>query len=397
MIASRISFAPWPAFVTNTPLDQSSQRLPCLSKTKMSSARSQTSGGWPRMDCGSYCRSVSSVATESGCGNGVTMRRNLVSTRGTSRVVMLNSLPITGQPTDEHGWPRMGRMKWKRRCNHSSGHKSEKLFARGESVTNEIVGCGLLAGCSGGLLRLSLRFLRGFGRRLVVSRRRLAGGGIEFGQDALQFLASGFGGVALGVGGHKLLDERRVTHVVEFTALVELPAVVAGIPLGVELDENPIARVALLAVQLWGETVAVNLHVVWHLRPGDFRERREEITEVSEVVDYFTFGRYAGPVGDQRNARAAFEDHAFVAVDLPAADFARDLRRAVVAGENDERLFAQAQLLQFGDEFTDLFVHVNHVVIVECFLTFRAFLRVGRAENRPVDEVRGEIKIKRLV
>src|SRR5688572_13294003 len=60
----------------------------------MSSAFSQTSGGWPRIEIGSYFRSVSSVGTESGCGIFVAMRRNLVSTRATSRGTMLNSLPI---------------------------------------------------------------------------------------------------------------------------------------------------------------------------------------------------------------------------------------------------------------------------------------------------------------
>src|ERR1041384_5646996 len=109
MMASRISFAPWPALVTSTPLDQSSQRLPYLSKTKMSSARSHTIGGWPRMDCGSNGRSVSRIASESGCGNGVTTRRSLVSTRGTSRGVTLNSLPIEDRRTGEQAGVRLER------------------------------------------------------------------------------------------------------------------------------------------------------------------------------------------------------------------------------------------------------------------------------------------------
>ena len=55
---------------------------------------SHTMGGIPRMDVGSSLRSFSKVGTESGCGTGVTMRRCLVSTCGTVRGVMLNSLPI---------------------------------------------------------------------------------------------------------------------------------------------------------------------------------------------------------------------------------------------------------------------------------------------------------------
>ena len=43
----------------------------------MSSAFSQTSGGCPRIEIGSYFRSFSSVGTESGCGIFVAMRRNI--------------------------------------------------------------------------------------------------------------------------------------------------------------------------------------------------------------------------------------------------------------------------------------------------------------------------------
>ena len=95
MIARRISGAAWPALATSTPELQSSQRLPYLSYTKMSSARSHTSGGWPRIETGSHRRSFSSTGTESGCGSGVTMRRYCVSTRGTFFGVMSNSLPIS--------------------------------------------------------------------------------------------------------------------------------------------------------------------------------------------------------------------------------------------------------------------------------------------------------------
>src|ERR1700722_18667171 len=88
------SGALWPALATRTPLDQSIQRLPYLSYTEKSSARSQTSGGWPRMETGSNLRKISRVARDSGCGKEVTMRRYLVSIRGSDCGLMLNSLPI---------------------------------------------------------------------------------------------------------------------------------------------------------------------------------------------------------------------------------------------------------------------------------------------------------------
>src|SRR5580704_12471741 len=95
MIARQISRAAWPAFVTSTPELQSIHRLPYLSYTKMSSARSHTSGGWPRIETGSHRRNVSNTSTESGCGSGVAMRRYLVSTSGTFLGVMSNSWPMS--------------------------------------------------------------------------------------------------------------------------------------------------------------------------------------------------------------------------------------------------------------------------------------------------------------
>src|ERR1700722_11644759 len=60
----------------------------------MSSARSHTSGGWPRIEMGSHCRSVSSTDTESEWGRGVVMRLYLVSTRGPILGGMSNSWPM---------------------------------------------------------------------------------------------------------------------------------------------------------------------------------------------------------------------------------------------------------------------------------------------------------------
>src|SRR5204863_474502 len=64
---------------------------------------------------------------------------------------------------------------------------------------------------------------------------------------------------------------------------------------------------------------------------------------------------------------------------------------------NDERLFPEPQFLEFRNELADLLVQVSHVVVIKLNLSRRAGLGVGRAENRPVHEVRRKIKIKRLV
>src|SRR5437870_2147284 len=62
----------------------------------MPSARSQTIGGWPDMERGSYSNKRFNVGTESGCGIGVWMRRNGVSTGGTFCGVMSKGLPMEG-------------------------------------------------------------------------------------------------------------------------------------------------------------------------------------------------------------------------------------------------------------------------------------------------------------
>ena len=119
-----------------------------------------------------------------------------------------------------------------------------------------------------------------------------------------------FGFCGIVVGG--LLDERRVAHVEEFAALRQLEALVADIPLRAELDEDPLARRALLAAQLRGETAAVERHAFGQLRARQFGERGEEVAEVDEVLEHFAGGRGAFPVGDQRHAAAAFEHRAFL-------------------------------------------------------------------------------------
>ena len=69
--------------------------------------------------------------------------------------------------------------------------------------------------------------------------------------------------------------------------------------------------------------------------------------------------------------------------------------RAVVAGEDDERLLAQAELVEFGDELADLLVEVGDVVLVVVRLAVA--LAVGRAQDRAVDEMRRVVEVERLV
>jgi len=104
MIASRISFLPCPAFVTSTPHDQSSHMFPWASYTWNPSARSQTTGGWPRMENGSLSLIIWRMGSDSFTGRaGETILRNLVFTGLTGRGSMENSFEaISGSLGD--GW-----------------------------------------------------------------------------------------------------------------------------------------------------------------------------------------------------------------------------------------------------------------------------------------------------
>ena len=114
--------------------------------------------------------------------------------------------------------------------------------------------------------------------------------------------------------------------------------------------------------------MAVDRHALRQLRAGQFGERREEVAEVDQVAADLARGRRAGPVGDQRHAAAAFQHRALLAGE-PLAVHGCAVGPAgggaVVAGEDDERLLAQLQPVEFGDELADQLVHVGDVVGVE--------------------------------
>ena len=103
-MAFTISLRPWPAFVTSTPLLQSSHVLPHLSCTWQPSARSQTTSGWPVMLSGSYLRSCLRIGSDCGTGIAVTILRNFVRSFGTFRGTMLKVFPamfVSWQRTED--------------------------------------------------------------------------------------------------------------------------------------------------------------------------------------------------------------------------------------------------------------------------------------------------------
>src|SRR4051794_31877103 len=93
-MAFTTSCLPCPAFVISTPEDQSSHTFPQRSKTWQPSARSQTTGGCPRIALGSRACNFVKIGNDCGAGNMPAILRKGVSIVDTRRGVMLNSLAM---------------------------------------------------------------------------------------------------------------------------------------------------------------------------------------------------------------------------------------------------------------------------------------------------------------
>ena len=70
---------------------------------------------------------------------------------------------------------------------------------------------------------------------------------------------------------------------------------------------------------------------------------------------------------------------------------------AVVAGEDDQRVLAQPQLVQLGHQRPELFVHIADVVVVELVDILRALHRIRRAEGGLMHQVHRVVEEERLV
>ena len=69
---------------------------------------------------------------------------------------------------------------------------------------------------------------------------------------------------------------------------------------------------------------------------------------------------------------------------------------AVVAGEKHERVLAQIQAVEFGDELAHELIHVFDVIGIQPVFA-RPFFAVGRGHDRAVDVRHGIIHEKRPV
>ena len=100
----------------------------------------------------------------------------------------------------------------------------------------------------------------------------------------------------------------------------------------------------------------------------------------------------------KRHSRSALQHAPLPAVDHAAVDRAGVAGGgAVVAGEDDQRVLPQPELLQLGHQRPKLLVHVADVVVVELVDVLRALRRVRRAQGGLVDQVHGVVEEERLV
>jgi len=194
---------------------------------------------------------------------------------------------------------------------------------------------------------------------------------------------------------------RGILHVEELAVAGEFPPLAAHVAVFVELHVGPFARLAGFAVKLRREAVAVDLPLSRQRHAGERGEGREQVGEIGEVLAHGTRRCGAGPICDERHAAAAFVQLALPAVYGPAIHRA-SRPAAVVAGEDDERILAQMQLIEFGGELADLLVDVGDVVGIEPFSFATRFVpargrAVGRALDRRVDQRRRIINEERLV
>lgn len=127
--------------------------------------------------------------------------------------------------------------------------------------------------------------------------------------------------------------------------------------------------------------MAVEDHAFRHFGAGQFDEGGKKVAEIHEVVEDVASRRGALPVRDERHAVAAFEERVLVSVNH-AAVYLVGMHAAVVAAKDDERILAQAELVEFSHELTDLFVRIGDVVVVELL---RIGSAIGRAMGLAVD------------
>ena len=109
---------------------------------------------------------------------------------------------------------------------------------------------------------------------------------------------------------------------------------------------------------------AVGGVVFRQLGTGDFADCREHVGELHQIIHHAPGLLDAGrPVDDKRDARAGVAHGALAAHDLRAVPRGDDrCVRAVVAGEDDQRVVPHAGLLELRHDLPDRLVGIGHHV-----------------------------------
>ena len=172
---------------------------------------------------------------------------------------------------------------------------------------------------------------------------------------------------------------------------LSLGTAVASIP-----HVYPLARSVFVSSQEGKKAAAVDFQVGGNLCSGGVAEGREEVGEVDDVLLHLTGLYGSGPIRDEGDAVAGIRHGALAALDDGSvyhfggyADVG-----AVVAGEDNEGVFADAEVVQLGDDFLHHFVDVGHHVLKVGLVPFALWpflgfggipvLAVGGGLERPV-------------
>ena len=198
-----------------------------------------------------------------------------------------------------------------------------------------------------------------------------SGHGIESGLEHFP----GGGGVPVGIRSEQVLfltvcDSVKASVAVEFEILVLCPGDLqtvdalavffcGGFVFGIVVLKDPLARVTFFTLTLWPETPAVDRDIG---EPGfgDFRDRRQEIGKIDEIVAGLSYRDGSGAVDDERRVASAVESQCFLSLPFFVTKrIAKTSMGAVVGGVNDNRPFTQLEPVQHIDDPADAFVRVE--------------------------------------
>src|SRR5262249_9234876 len=115
---------------------------------------------------------------------------------------------------------------------------------------------------------------------------------------------------------------------------------------------------------------AARSHLAWRRNSGGLEKRRSEIGKADEILDHAARGDLAGPGDGQRHVGSL----------LIHGGFAARKRPAVVARDDDERVFELAQTLQHIQQLASLAVEALHgpVVVADIFAHGFAVRKIRR-------------------